>query len=103
MIDKSIIKMSKHKLAKFCKKNHIKKLSFFGSVLSKNFTVKSDIDILVEFDPAKKPGLFNLIRLEDELSSIFYGHKIDLRTPMDISRYFRNDVLKMAEVIYVET
>ena len=103
MIDRSIIKASKHKLAKFCKKNHIRKLSFFGSILSKNFSTKSDIDILVEFDPTNKPGFFNFIRLEDELSAIFHGHKVDLRTPMDLSRYFRNEVLKKAEVIYIET
>ena len=103
MIDKSIIRASKRKIAKFCKKNHIRKLSFFGSVLRKDFSRKSDIDILVEFDQAFVPGFFNLIRIEDELSSIFNGRKVDLRTPMDLSRYFRDEVLKKAEVIYAET
>lgn len=85
------------------KRNHVRKLSFFGSALRKNFTAESDIDILVEFDSANVPSYFSLIRLEEELSSMFNGRKVDLRTPMELSRYFRNDVLKTAEVIYIES
>jgi predicted nucleotidyltransferase len=97
-----LIQIPKQQIDKFCKQNHIKRLSFFGSVLRDDFSSKSDIDILVEFDPAHIPSFFQLIKLEEELSIIFKTKKVDLRTPMDLSRYFRNDVLAKAKVIYVE-
>ena len=103
MIEKSLVRESRHKIAKFCKKNHIRKLSFFGSVIRKDFSPRSDIDILVEFDPSHVPSFFKLVQFEEELSKLFNGRKVDLRTPMDLSRYFRDDVLAKAEVIYVET
>lgn len=96
------INISKQKIAKFCKSNHILKLSLFGSALHGDFSSNSDIDILVEFKPAHIPSFFNLIRLEEELSKIFNGRKVDLRTPFDLSRYFRDEVLTSSEVIYVE-
>ncbi|HIH96319.1 MAG TPA: nucleotidyltransferase family protein [Thermoplasmata archaeon] len=96
------IRISKRKIAEFCKRNHIQRLAFFGSVLRDDFTPDSDIDILVEFDPVYVPSLFSLVRMEEELSSVFNGHKVDLRTPLDLSRYFRDDVLATAEELYVE-
>ena len=102
MMRKSPIKISRPKIAEFCRRNHIRSLSLFGSVLRDDFTQDSDIDMLVEFDPAHVPGLFTLVRMEKELSSVFNGRKIDLRTPKDLSRYFRDDVLKTAEALYVE-
>jgi hypothetical protein len=103
MKSKSHIKLPKQKIVEFCKRNHIQNLSFFGSVLRDDFMPGSDIDILVEFDPANIPGFFDLIRMEEELSSILGGRKVDMRTPEDLSKYFRNDVLSTAEALYVET
>ena len=99
---KPCIRISKRKITEFCKRNHIWRLAFFGSVLHDDFTPDSDIDILVEFDSVHVPGLFGLVRMEEELSSVFKGQKVDLRTPRDLSRYFRDDVLATAEVLYVE-
>ncbi|NPV05373.1 MAG: nucleotidyltransferase family protein [Syntrophaceae bacterium] len=85
----------------FCKRNHIRKLSFFGSVLRDDFKPTSDVDVLVEFEPGQTVGFFRLAEMEMELSSIL-GRKVDLRTPMELSRYFRQDVLDSAKVAYAE-
>ena len=87
------------KLEAFCRKNHIVKLSLFGSALRGELKPDSDIDILVEFDDEHVPGLFELVGMEIELTKIL-GKKVELRTPAELSRYFRNDVLKMAQVEY---
>jgi len=100
---KSAVRISKQKIANFCKRNHIRRLSIFGSVLQNDFTKSSDIDLLVEFDETHVPSFFSLIRMEEELSSWFDGRKVDLRTPRDLSRYFRDEVLKTAEALYIET
>lgn len=84
----------------FCKKHNIKKLSFFGSVLDNNFNEKSDIDILIEFEKDKTPGLILFTKIESELSGYFNGRKVDLRTPRELSPYFRDDVIKEAVQIY---
>lgn len=91
----------KEKLAEFCKRNHIRKLSIFGSALRKNLGPDSDIDLLVEFDPDNIPGLIRLAGMENELSEIL-GRKVDIRTAQDLSRYFRQDVIKSSEVQYAE-
>jgi uncharacterized protein len=94
------IKIQKQKLAAYCKKNHIKKLAFFGSFIRDDFDSDSDIDILVEFEKGQTPGFFDLIRMEEQLSHFFHGKEVDLRTPNDLSRYFRDRVISNAEVIY---
>jgi predicted nucleotidyltransferase len=96
----SKIKIPGEKIAEFCKRNHIRKLSLFGSVLRDDFSSDSDIDFLVEFEPGKVPGLIGLSRMERELSEILGGRKVDLRTPQDLSIYFREEVLARAEVQY---
>jgi predicted nucleotidyltransferase len=96
----SKIKIPSEKIAEFCKKNHIRKLSLFGSVLRDDFNSDSDIDFLVEFEPGKVPGLIGLSRMERELSETLGGRKVDLRTPEDLSKYFREEVLARAEVQY---
>lgn len=83
----------------FCRKNHISSLSLFGSVMRDDFTDNSDIDVLIEFEAGHVPG-FDYIRIQDELSGIF-GRKVDLNTPAALSPYFRQDVLKEAEPVYV--
>ena len=95
------IKIPKQKLVAYCKKNHIKKLAFFGSFLRDDFRSESDIDILVEFERGHTPGFFDLVRMEEQLSRFFKGKEIDLRTPNDLSRYFREKVIRDAEVLYV--
>ena len=88
-------------LEKFCQKNHITKMSLFGSALRDELKPGSDVDILVEFDKNHMPGLFDVSRMEIELSETI-GRKVDLRTPEDLSRYFRDEVVKNAEVHYEE-
>jgi len=89
------------KIANFCKRHHIRKLSLFGSVLRDDFTPESDLDILVEFDSAHIPGFIRLAGMEIELTEIL-GRKADMRTAQDLSRYFREDVIKSAKVQYAE-
>ena len=85
-------------LEEFCRKNHIAKLSFFGSSVV-NPEKANDIDILVEFNDGNKPGLLEMARLERELTEIF-RKKVDLRTPEELSRYFKEDVIKEAKIEY---
>lgn len=93
--------IDKQKISAFCKHNHIKKLSLFGSVLRPDFNESSDLDVLVEFEPTHIPGLIRLSAMERELTGLF-GRKVDLRTPQDLSRYFRDQVLTTASVQYAE-
>lgn len=95
------IEIPRERLAFFCRRHHIRRLSFFGSVISEHFTQDSDVDVLVEFKQGQVVGLLRLAGMEIELSEIL-GRKVDLRTPGDLSRYFRDDVLAAAEVQYAE-
>ncbi|HKZ69370.1 MAG TPA: nucleotidyltransferase family protein [Anaerolineales bacterium] len=95
----SQITLPKDKIEDFCRRHHIRKLSLFGSVLRSDFRPDSDVDMLVEFEPGYSVGLIRLAGMEIELSSII-GRKVDLRTPAELSRYFRQKVLDMAEVQY---
>lgn len=79
------------KIAAFCKRHHIRRLSFFGSVLREDFGPGSDIDVLVEFEPGCMPGLA-FFAMEEELSSLI-GRKVDLNTPQFLSSYFRDEVI----------
>jgi predicted nucleotidyltransferase len=89
----------KDKLAEFCKRNHIRRLSVFGSALRGQLGPDSDIDLLVEFEADHTPGLFSTVRMEMELTEVL-GRKADLRTPEDLSEYFRDEVVENAEVQY---
>ena len=89
------VAISKEFLEAFCLRNHIRKLSLFGSVLTPRFRPESDVDMLVEFDPEHIPSYFELVRMERELSEKI-GRKIDLRTPEELSRYFRETVVASA-------
>ena len=81
-----------------CQRHHIRKLALFGSVLRPDFHGDSDIDILVEFFPGQTPG-FGFIDIQDQLS-VLLNRTVDLNTPQDLSRYFRDRVLTEAQVIY---
>lgn len=94
------VTVSRDALASFCREHGIKRLAVFGSALRDDFTPDSDVDVLVEFEPDHVPGLLGVAGLELELSRLFAGRKVDLRTPEDLSRYFRQSVLDTAEVQY---
>ena len=92
--------VSKTALAAFCQEHGIKRLAIFGSALREDFGPESDIDVLVEFEPDRTPGLLGVAGMELELSELFTGRTVDLRTPEDLSPYFRQDVLATAKVQY---
>ncbi|MEA5534282.1 nucleotidyltransferase family protein [Crocosphaera sp. XPORK-15E] len=96
------ISLPKDKIREFCQQYQIRNLSLFGSVLRDDFTPESDIDFLVEFLPEAKITYLDLARMERELSKILNGRKIDLRTPAELSPYFRQEVLKTAVVQYAQ-
>jgi hypothetical protein len=101
---KTELRLSIHreKIAVFCQKHHIRKLAFFGSALRDDFQPESDVDVLVEFVPGTTVGFFKLYDLEEELSRILGGRKVDMNTPKSLSKYFRDKVLAEAEVQYVQ-
>jgi predicted nucleotidyltransferase len=96
------IPVDKERIAAFCRKHRIRRLALFGSVLRPDFRPDSDVDVLVEFEPGSVPGLFGIARMERELSALLGGRKIDLRTPEDLSRYFRQSVLEESELQYAQ-
>jgi predicted nucleotidyltransferase len=93
--------LPKEKIADFCRRHHIRKLALFGSALREDFRPDSDLDVLVEFDPEHTPGLIGLAGMELEFSALVGGRKVDLNTPLCLSRYFRDEVLAEAEPLYV--
>ena len=95
------IKVPSEEIREFCRRNHLRRLSFFGSVLREDFRVDSDVDVLVEFEPGSSVGYLGLAAMEVELSEIL-GRRVDLRTPAELSRYFRDEVLAEAEAQYVQ-
>lgn len=94
--------VSKAALATFCREHGITRLAIFGSALRDDFGPDSDVDLLVEFQPDRIPGLLGIAGMEMELSELFDGRKVDMRTPEDLSPYFRQDVLAVAEDQYVQ-
>jgi uncharacterized protein len=101
MTRKGRLTVSKDLLRQFCKKYGIRKLSLFGSILRGDFKPTSDIDVLVEFEQGQRVGLLRIARIENELSDIL-GRKVDLRTPQELSRYFRQEVIDSSEVQYAK-
>ena len=92
------LSLDQQRLRRLCQKYHIRRLSLFGSVLKGIDRPDSDIDLLVEFEEGKAPGLLGLAAIEQELARLLGGRRVDLRTPEDLSRHFRADVLRSAEV-----
>ncbi len=93
------IGVPRERLAEFCRRHHIQKLSLFGSVIRDDFTPASDVDVLVEFAPGRSPGLA-FFDMQQELSETL-GRQVDLNTVTWLSPYFRQQVLDEAELIYV--
>ena len=96
------IEIADKALHRFCEKHQIVRLAIFGSVLRDDFGPKSDVDVLVEFDPAARIGLIRFASIENELSELI-GRRVDLNTIESLSKYFRDEVLSEAEYLYDET
>ena len=97
------IEIPEAEIAKVCQRNGICKLALFGSVLTDRFSESSDIDVLVEFRPDAHVGFFRLADIENELGRLWAGRRVDLRTPMDLSRHFREQVVRDALAVYAES
>lgn len=96
-----IIFKDRSALAALCRRHRIRRLALFGSTLKNTARPDSDIDLLVEFEPGGEPGLLGLARIEAELGALLDGNRrVDLRTPNDLSRFFRQDVVNSAAVQY---
>lgn len=98
---KRLLNLDAEALAQFCKAHHIRRLSLFGSQLKGTARPDSDVDLLVEFDPDHVPGLLGIAAMELRLSEMLGGRRVDLRTAQDLSSYFRDEVVRTAEVQYV--
>jgi predicted nucleotidyltransferase len=93
------IQLNPEFVAEFCKRHHVRRLSLFGSVLTDRFRPESDVDVLIEFEPEQTPGLFALARMQFEIEAVI-GRPVDLRTSKFLSRFLRDEVLRLAEVQY---
>jgi uncharacterized protein len=87
-------------LAAICRRYRINRLSLFGSMLKGTAHPDSDVDLLVEFKPGATPGLLTIAQIEIELSGLLDGRIVDLRTKEDLSRYFRDEVVRTAQLQY---
>ena len=94
------LSIPRDQLTAFCQEHGIRRLAIFGSALREDFGPDSDVDVLVEFEPDRIPGFLGVAGMEIELSVLFSGRRVDLRTPEDLSPYFRQNVLDTAEVQY---
>lgn len=88
------------RLADYCREHHVRRLSLFGSRAKGIAQPDSDIDLLVEFEAGMEPGLIELATMESELSDLLAGRKVDLRTPHELSRHFRDEVMREAQIQY---
>jgi len=95
------IQIDREKIAEFCRRHHIRKLSLFGSVLRDDFREDSDVDVLVEFEPGHVVG-FRIIDMEEELSRLFGGHNVDIVSEKYLNHRLRDRILESAEVQYAE-
>jgi len=89
------------KIASLCRRHHIRRLSLFGSVLRDDFGPQSDIDVLVVFAPGHVVG-FDILDIEEELSRLFGGHRVDIVREKYLNPRLRDRVLASAEVQYAE-
>jgi predicted nucleotidyltransferase len=96
--ERPIAAIDRERLAGFCRRHGIRRLALFGSALRDDFRPESDLDVLVEFEPGRTPGLA-FFAMQDELSALL-GRTVDLNTPADLSPLFRDDVVRSAEVLH---
>lgn len=95
-----VMNLEEPSVQKFCETHRIRKLALFGSQAKGTAGPDSDVDLLVDFEPDSVPGLFGMAALEEELSHLLGGRKVDLRTARDLSRHFREEVVRTAQVQY---
>ena len=93
------ITVDKEKLAEFCRRHHIRRLSLFGSAVRDDFGPESDVDVLVEFEPGHTPGLA-VVDIEEELSELLGGRRVDMVNPKYLNRRLKSRVLEEAEMQY---
>jgi len=86
-------------LRDFVTRHGIRRLALFGSVLRGDDTPASDVDLLVEFEKGRTPGLLGIAEMELELGAVL-GREVELRIYEDLSRYFRDGVRAQARVLY---
>lgn len=91
--------LSESEVEAFCRRHHIRSLALFGSVLREDFGPESDVDVLVEFEEGRVPG-FDFVRMQDELSRLLGGRRVDLVTPRALSPFLRERVLRSAVTRY---
>lgn len=88
-------------LPAFCQRHSIRELSLFGSVTRDDFQPSSDVDVLIKFEPDARTGLFEFIKISEELRALV-GHEVDLVTKASLSPYFRDEAMANREVVYVQ-
>lgn len=91
---------TRNRLSDYCRDHHIRRLSLFGSQAKGSARADSDVNFLAEFDAGMAPGLIGLASMEAELSGLLGGRKVDLRTPQELSRHFRDEVMRNALIQY---
>ena len=103
-MNKVKIKIPKSKVAEFCKRWNVSEFAIFGYALRADFRSDSDVDILVSFAPNTKVSLFDMVRMQDELKTIF-ERDVDLisKRGVETSRNYlrRKAILESAQVIHV--
>ena len=95
------IEISSSRIASFCRKHGIRRLSLFGSVLRDDFRPDSDVDVLVEFKPDRVVG-WEIIDMEDELARILGNHRVEMINPKYLNPRLKNRILSTAQVQYDE-
>jgi predicted nucleotidyltransferase len=95
----SRITIPEERIVAFCRRNQVRSLALFGSVLREDFTANSDVDVLVEFEPGARVGFLALGRMQRELSALF-GRPVDLVPRDGLKPMVREEVLPSAEVLY---
>lgn len=96
----TVLNLDQQTIQQFCESHRIRKLALFGSQAKGTAGPDSDVDLLVDFEPERVPGLLGMAAMEDELSELLGGRKVDLRTARDLSRHFRQAVVDTAQVQY---
>ena len=96
------VRFDQNKLAEFCRRHHIRRLALFGSVMRDDFGPQSDVDVLVEFEPGHTPDFFLLYDIEQELSAILDGRRVDMLTYRSLNHRLRDRILATSEVQYAE-
>jgi uncharacterized protein len=94
------VSIDREAVSTFCRRHHITRLALFGSVLRDDFDLKSDVDVLVEFQPGHVPGL-SFVGIEREFSALVQGRRVDMVTAKFLNPRIREHVLNSAESLYV--